>query len=103
MTDVIWDIGETEKMKVVFCDYDEINEVIKAEFPNNHHYEILAEEELGNDSSWVCKADGESYDEERVSQFEEGIGTIRATCHLLNYLASKGTIEKAVYVVKVCW
>lgn len=94
---------------VLQVDYNDLNEFITQAYGLTQPYEVVAEEEWGNDQSHTLLVEKRELDEDEL----EDIVTMEATkgkripsyttSTLLDDLCNKGLIEPGEYLVRVTW
>jgi hypothetical protein len=85
------------------ADYSDVERWIKAEY--GHEYDIVAQEELSNNSSWsgiVSDGEQKQWEKDELNAFKL---TGRSTYleHILNDMCAGGVISPGDYIIDVCW
>lgn len=93
-----------ERETILSTEYHELERFIKE--CTGHDINVVAMEEWGNDSQHRFHVDGKlnDYDREQWENFKK-TGSEESFClrYILDGLCSEGKLEKATYLVTVCW
>lgn len=88
-----------------YVNYSDAEQAIKEHFGKT--FEIVAMEEMGNNSSLTFSVDGEiSPDAQKAFNawlYGDNDALMFQTSVLFNYMVSFGVIPKGDYVIEICW
>jgi hypothetical protein len=89
-----------EKQTYIVVDYSDLEKLIRKTY-NRPHYDILGEEEWGNDSA-------HSFNIKKTNHSKWGVDSIKnwdspALWALMEDMANRDIIEEGNYLVEVCW
>lgn len=91
---------KTEKREVFLVNYKNLNEFINYHYPNlKDKFEIVADEELNNDSEILIGVTGE-IDEYTESEIKSGETDFMTTAYM-DDLCKKGVIPAGKYLIQV--
>ncbi|MHC4413102.1 MAG: hypothetical protein ACYSW6_09070 [Planctomycetota bacterium] len=84
---------------------DKLNRFIEAMF--GHEFELVADQELSNDSSWTTEVGRkhplDDYDLKEIDKFVSEGKYNQIAYQLMQYMYEKGMITEGEYIVDVSW
>jgi len=101
----IEELTKNIKKKTIFQMDDHIFDQIVNEFYGMTDFSLVADQELGNDSSYVYNTSNNSasYDKETLKNFKNNEFVSFVAPVLFNDLCSNGVLEEGEYVINISW